>query len=103
MTPEIVMDYVKRRMQELGHGEKFVTRLRHLILEPLDKFSIRTGSDLFVIIDAPEDLRVESDHGVYDLSDPDISEMEYEHSGLITITNQYTFKNHLKMIQAIPY
>ena len=102
MTPEIVMDYVKRRMQELGHGENFVTRLRHLILEPMEILTIRTANDLFVIIDSPEDLRVDSDHGVYDLSDQDISEIDYEHSGLITITNQYTFKNHLKMIQAIP-
>jgi hypothetical protein len=102
MHQAIVMDYIQRRMQELGFGDKYIVRLKHLALEPMDKITIQTASDLYVVIDMPEDLRVESDRGVFDLSDDDISELEYEHSGLITITNQYTFKNHLKMIQAIP-
>lgn len=102
MHPSIVMEYIKTRIRELGLGEEYVIRFKHIPVPPTGNLTLRTAKDFFVIIDMPEDLRIESERGVYDLSDQNLSEIEYEHRGTIQITNLYNFFNHLKMIHVIP-
>jgi hypothetical protein len=102
MSPSIVMEYIRSRTRELGFGDDYILRLKHILLEPLQEMSLHTTKDFYVLIEMPEDIRIESERGVFDLSDLNLSEQEYEHRGSITITNQYIFKNHLKMIHVIP-
>ncbi|HJV19389.1 MAG TPA: hypothetical protein VJ552_05870 [Sediminibacterium sp.] len=102
MSPAIVMEYIRFRAKELGLGEAYILRMKHFAIPPQQQLNLHTSKDFYVMIEMPEDLRVESDRGVYDLSELDQSEQEYEHRGTIQISNLFNFTNHLKMIQVIP-
>ena len=101
MIPELVTDYINRRMKELGYGDKFHTRLRHFVLAPSEVRKIDASLQLFVLPAPKEGVRIESDIGYYDLSDTATNELQYEHQGTITVTNLTPLSLHLQMIQVL--
>ncbi len=101
MTPELVNDYISRRMKELGHGDNFHTRLRHFVLAPHEVRKIDAALQLFILPAPKEGVRIESDIGYYDLSDTETNELQYEHQGTILLTNLTPLSLHLQMIQVL--
>ncbi|WP_257574605.1 hypothetical protein [Hydrobacter penzbergensis] len=53
-------------------------------------------------MEPPDDVRVESKMGLFDLSEENINELQYEHRGFLNITNLSALTSHLRMIQVIP-
>ena len=102
MNIGFAMEYIPRRMCELGHGKNYMIRMRHILLQPNEQRTISGQNNLFVMVDPYCDLRVESNAGLFDMSEGQANELQYEHRGDITITNHSIFTNHVRFIQAIP-
>lgn len=102
MTTGFALDYIPRRMCELGHGTSYLMRYRHLVLGPREEKSVNATGQLLLLIDPCGDLRVESTSGLYDMSEDQVNEMCYEHRGEIRMLNYSIFIVHVKFIQVIP-
>ena len=102
MTVNLALEYIPKRMAELGHGQHYHIRFRHFKLQPAEQFTIQAQGQLFYLIEPPNDVRIESDMGVFDFSEFFVNELQYEHEGAIIITNQLVLHNHLRLIQVIP-
>jgi hypothetical protein len=103
MTTALALEYIPRRMEELGYGKNYHLRFKHLVLQPLQLLEIDAYNQLFVLAeDPPPNVSVVSDFGMYDLSFGAANEQSYEHQGLIFITNYEASNIHLRFIQVIP-
>jgi hypothetical protein len=102
MTSQLATEYIAKRMCELGHGSHYSIRLRHLVLQPSEKREITEQNLLMILIEPYCDVRVESGSGIFDLSEDLANELQYEHSGVLKITNHSFFINHIRFIQVIP-
>lgn len=102
MNTMIALDYIPRRMAELGYANAYYTRFRHLVLRPSEVMEISAGSELYILIEEVADISVSSDFGVYDLSFAFTNEQLYEHQGSIRIENHGKGLNHIRFIQVIP-
>lgn len=102
MTVNLALEYIPRRMCELGYSSLYHIRFRHLLLKPGEKRRIGGYSQLFLLVEPPNDVRVESLMGMYDLSDHLTNELQYEHQGEITVINLSAVLAHVRFIQVIP-
>lgn len=103
MTINFAIEFISRRMRELGYGDKYVFRLRHFVLTNRQSITVDAHAGEFFLIAADTtSVRVDSDAGLYDRGDSTTNELLYEHHGEITITNKTTALNFIKMIQVIP-
>jgi hypothetical protein len=102
MTIDFAIDYIPRRMKELGFGSHYMIRLRHFVLQPKEKRQIKAPNQLFMLIDTNENIAVYSDFGVFDLTQEKINELQYEHRGSIRIRNYAGYIQHVRFIQVIP-
>lgn len=102
MTINLALEYIPRRMQELGYGNEYYIRFRHLVLEPEELLKIEAFNQFYILVDAPENVIVLSDFGLFDLSFNKTNEQQYEHQGFITIQNYSSTINHVRFIQVIP-
>ncbi len=102
MTTALALQYIPRRMNELGYGDNYVLRFRHLVLEPEQTMTLEAENQLFILVEQVSDASINSDMGIYDLTDPALNEQSYEHQGKITIQNYSPQHLHLRMIQVIP-
>lgn len=102
MTTNFALDYIPRRMQELGVNNNYLLKFRHLVIQPNDIVIVDAYNEYFLLVQAGNDLRVKSEFGVYDLFDTGINEQQYEHQGKIIITNTSKTLKHIKFIQVIP-
>lgn len=101
MTYELAVQYVPRRMAELGY-EDYAMRMRHFVLQPLEKIEIEAWNELFILPKESCEVRITSDFGLFDLSAENINELQYEHQGLITVQNLSETITHIQFIQVIP-
>ena len=102
MTTEFALEYIPRRMQELGVADNYLLKFRHFVLQPSDTFEIDAYNQHFLLVDAEPDLSVHSEFGVYNLSDTGINEQQYEHQGKVSIVNSSKIVKNIKFIQVIP-
>src|ERR1035437_3453404 len=102
MTINLALEYIPRRMQELGYKHDYYIRFRHLVLQPNEEQTIDAFNQFFYLIEEAENVRVESETGIFDLSEKNTNEMQYEHQSKIYITNYFPGINHLRFIQVIP-
>ena len=102
MTTDLALAYISKRVCELGYGSNYTIRLRHLVLQPTEERRISLHNQFFVLIEPYCDMRIESGAGIFDLSEDMANELQYEHSGDITITNHSIFINPVRFIQIIP-
>lgn len=102
MTINLALEYIPRRMQELGYDKDYYIRFRHLILQANEEQNIEAFNQLYFLVAETENVRVESETGIYDLSEKNVNEMQYEHQGSIHISNYLQGINHLRFIQVIP-
>lgn len=103
MTVEFALDYIPRRMQELGFGNNYLTRWRHFYIGTGETIRIDGENELFMLITTSNAIRVKSKFGIYDLGDTGINEMQYEHRGKIEVTSASPAGHTLVLfIQVIP-
>ncbi|MFT3843685.1 MAG: hypothetical protein QM725_01430 [Lacibacter sp.] len=102
MTGELALDYIRRRMQEMGYDSRYLIRFRHLLLKPTEVREITAYNQVFLLIEPENDLRIESDVGLFDLNEDHANELQYEHRGRIRITNLSLSPLNARFLQAIP-
>jgi hypothetical protein len=102
MTIDLAIEYIPRRMKDLGFGNDYYLRFRHLILQAGEKLDIAADNQFFILVDEVSDVSINSDLGYYDLSDPVTNEQCYEHQGSISILNNSASKKSIRFIQVIP-
>src|SRR5690349_6558218 len=102
MTTALAVEYIPRRMRELGFGDDYFLRFRHFVLKSGEQVEIEAYNQLFILLDDPDTLKITSEFGNFDLSDDLNNEHAYEHQGLITILNYSPEMNHARFIQVIP-
>ncbi len=103
MIPALAHEYVKRRMIELGYGDKYHMRLRHFVLQGVEKRTEKAYGSYFILVSEPTNVQIKSQNGVFDLDNNNVNEMVYEHHGKITITNTARSIARVRFIQVIPY
>jgi len=102
MTVSLALEYIPRRMGELGY-EQYTIRFRHFCLQPLEVRKIFAYNNIFLLTDPPLFIRVESNFAFYELNRNLINELQYEHTGDLTISNlSETAATDVKFIQVIP-
>ncbi len=101
MTPELAHDYIRRRMSELNYGDKYHIRFRHFLLNPHEERTIEAGHHLFILAAPRDNVRVQSEIGVFDVTETAVNELQYEHQGTIVLTNYSQLPQHVMMIQVI--
>ena len=102
MTVDLAIEYIRRRMEELGYPSKYMLRLRHLVMQPLEQRETSIDNQLWILVEPPCEIRVESTAGIFDASEDMVNELQYEHRGEVKVTNQSVFLNHVRFIQVIP-
>ncbi len=100
MTADLAHDYVKRRMEELGHG-KYHIRMRHFLLKPKEQRNVQGNRQLFILTEPCSNIRIKSEVGVFDMTETTANELQYEHQGTIELTNYSVLPQQVKMIQVI--
>lgn len=102
MTVNLALEYIPRRMRELGFRNDYFIRFRHLVLQPKEEVKLDADNQFFYLIEEANKIRVESETGIFDLREKNANELQYEHQSKITIYNYSTRINHLRFIQVIP-
>lgn len=102
MTTNLALDYIARRMRELGHGDNYSTQFRHFVLKSKSKVKVYGQNQLFILIEPSECIAVKSDTGIFDVSTDNVNELQYEHQGEIRIRNYSIITQHARFIQVIP-
>lgn len=102
MNSELALEYTRRRMREMGHGEAYLLRFRHLVLRPAETREITAYNQMLLLISAPAGARIQSDVGLFDLSEEGANELQYEHRGRIVATNNAAVTQSIQFLQAIP-
>lgn len=102
MTFDFAMEYIPRRMKELGYGNEYHLRLKYYNLGPIEVRTIEAYNQLIILVEVGWNMKVESDMGMVDYTDINLREYQFEHTGLITITNKWEGYNDLQFIQVIP-
>jgi len=98
MTVEFALEYIRRTICLGDYSLSF----RHLVLQPAEQREMQAHNEVILLIEPTKDVRVESDNGLYDLTETQINELQYEHTGGMRITNHSIFINHVRFIQLIP-
>lgn len=103
MNIAFALDYIPRRMQELGHGDNYVTRYRHVRVQDKETVTIKAPNQLMLFI-SPEEIgvRLTSSRGFFNLTDYAINEQQHEHSGNVEIHNDTGQNMYALFIQVIP-
>lgn len=102
MTINLALEYIARRMRELGHGDSYSIQFRHFVLKSKAKIKVHAQNQLFILIEPSESIAVKSDTGVFDLTTENVNELQYEHQGEIRLRNYTIITQHARFIQVIP-
>ena len=101
MTIALAQDYLSGRMAELGYAGNYYLRLRHYVLRSQETITIDADIQVFLLIQPPVMVRVQSAFGIYDLTIDNVNELQYEHHGKIEVTNYASYVQHVQFIQVI--
>lgn len=102
MNVALALEYIPRRMKELGYGSDYYIRFRHFVLQANEKIEFDAYNQFFILVEEIADMSVQSDFGLFDIAEDKINEQTYEHQGAITINNYALQINHIRFIQVIP-
>jgi hypothetical protein len=102
MTIEFALEYIPRRMEELGYGKDYHLRLKYLMLQPLEKKVLPAFNQLILLVDIGSFVKVESQMGLMDWNYESGTEWQFEHQGEVNIENVADGVNYLQYIQVIP-
>lgn len=102
MTINLALEYIPRRMLELGYGRRdYSLRFRHLVLKSGEAMEIFAFNQLYILVEETEDVSIQSELGLFDLSSSNTNEMQYEHQGQIKLKNGSFQIRHVRFIQVI--
>jgi hypothetical protein len=101
MTTALALEYLRGRMAELGFADKYYIRLRHYVLLPKQAITIHADVHVFLLIQPPVMVRVQSEYGIHDLTVDNVNELQYEHQGIIEVENYASYLQHVQFIQVI--
>jgi|SRR6266700_107836 len=101
MTSELAIEYIRRRMAEMGYKD-YLLRFRHLLLRVNETREVSAYNQIFMLIEPVPDIRIESDVGLFDVNEDHANELQYEHRGRIKTTNLSLSTTNVKFLQAIP-
>jgi hypothetical protein len=102
MTIDLALEYIPKRMLELGYGRKdYSLRFRHFVFKASEQIRIDAFNQLYILVEEAEDIAISSELGLFDLSSLTTNEMQYEHQGQIKISNQSVQVRHVRFIQII--
>lgn len=87
MKIEFALDFIPRRMKELGYEDNYITRWRHFQLDVGEILKLDDNNEYYLLIEPHVSLQVKSKTGAYDISDISINEFQYEHKGKVTVKN----------------
>lgn len=102
MTTALAMEYIPRRMKELGIDSNYYMRFRHMVFQAGEKREIDADNQFYFLIEEAFDISISSPMGYYDISETNSNEQSYEHQGNILIDNYGQQINHVRFIQIIP-
>lgn len=102
MTSDLALDYISRRMAEMGYGKNYLIRFRHVLLKVGETREVVAYNQIFLLIEPMSSIKIESDVGLFDLTEDGANEMQYEHRGRIRITNLSLSTTNARFLQAIP-
>ena len=94
-----IQEYLKQRVKELTTNSNLIIHFRHMVLQPNETMLLKAGTDIYILTDVVDDVRVESDTGLFDWGSEDTNEQIYEHRGEIIIENLASTTNHIPFIQ----
>lgn len=102
MTIELALEYIPRRMKELGYADNYSIQFRHFVLPPKEKIKVHAPNQLLILIEPVDTISVKSDAGIFDVTIDSVNELHYEHQGYIRIRNYAAIRQHARFIQVIP-
>ena len=102
MTIEFALDFIPRRMRELGYGDNYIIRWRHFQIEPNQTLKLESNNEYFMLINPSSNFAVRSKAGVFDLLDAAVDEQKYEHRGKVQVKNRAEETQLILFIQVIP-
>jgi hypothetical protein len=102
MTTALALEYIPRRMKDLGYGDNYYIRFIHLRLQPAEIRVLEASCEFFILVEELVNASVESDMGVFNTTLANVNEMQYEHQGQVIITNMVTTITSVHFIQVIP-
>jgi hypothetical protein len=93
----LLQQYIKTRIEQLGNDHH--VHFKHMVLQANEQIVLKAGTDIYIITDIVDDIRVESENGLFDWESNSSNEQIYEHGGDIIIENLNSHNNHLPLIQ----
>jgi len=102
MTPTLAMEYIPRRMRDLGYGDNYYIRFVHFRILPLEVRIIDASTDFYILVEDHPYISVDSDTGIFNTRLTTINEYQYEHNGQMVITNPTGAFSSIHFIQVIP-
>lgn len=94
-----IQHFVRQRSKEPTANHQYHIYFKHIVLKPNENIELKAGIDIYIMTDLIEDVRVESDYGLFDWGSLHTNEQVYEHSGDIMIENLSGNTNHIPFIQ----
>ena len=102
MNEGTAIDIAKGKMKELGVGDDYIIRYRHLRLDPHEKIEIKAYNEYYILTAPHYRIKITSKTGIYDMRDNGLNEMQHMHSGSIQLQNQASWRLNIRFIQVIP-
>lgn len=95
------LDYIPRRMKELGF-EDYAVRYRHIRVLDKSSMTIEGQNQIWLAINPSTLLTIRSKAGIFKWNDKSINEQQYEHRGKITVVSDSSAVIYQLFIQVIP-
>jgi hypothetical protein len=102
MTSILALSYIRKKMKDIGLGNRYQIKYRHINIPANDAIVIDASNHYYIILNNPIKISVVSDYGIYDADDEQLNEYQYEHTGPMKIINKSAFVQSIRMIQVIP-
>ncbi len=97
---ELILGYLPHRIKQLGFSQ-YNIRYRDFLVAAETTKELSAYNELYFIVDSPQDLKVESDYGIYDTTGEYVSENTHQHRGAVKITNPTDTARKIEFIQVI--
>ena len=99
MSEEFAIRYAPRRVRERGFRYRLV--FQDLNLKKRQHVELAAYNEIWFLIEAGSGVRISSDYGEYDHSNPNLTENAHEHADWIIIINKAEQTRKVKFVQVI--
>lgn len=86
MTEQLAIELAHSKMREQSIVD-YIFRYRHLVLEPQAIRVMEAENETLILISPQDTIKVSSRAGLFDLTGLEITELQYVHSGKVSIEN----------------